>query len=687
MELFRLMATIGLDASEYEKGINSAKKSATDYRRDVMSLAQEFKKSGMTMSDAMKKAYQEIDKSAYDMSKNVSDSIDDVEKNTESTTSKQKGLWKRLFSSVETDAGSAFNSISAKTIAMGNLIASGIEKAVSAVGRLGSSAVTAAADIAAENAQFTAAFGELEAAATGTFNSIAKDTGVLSTRLRNVGTKAFSQFKGAGLDAVSALSSMDTYTRLAADAAAYYDMSLEDADERLRSFLRGNTEAGDSIGLFTSETQRNNKALEVYGQKWLDLTEAQKQMLMLDIANEIYEQSGAIGQAERESAEWSNVVGNLKEAWRQALGVFGTPFEERITPLIQKLTEFLSDETVSMRIGLLASGLASIADQAFDGAINFIDELISWSNGEGDSASMDALTNALSLLSGLASGLFKGPIELLKMLFSNPEGDAMESISLFLSDLTTFVESDTVSVILGFLGSAFLAINLFHSPLRLIAAGLALIVTNWKDIREWTINAWESLKDFIATHIPEGFLSAVVTVLETISSLVNGIKNAWNSFVNSLNSTNAATGIAKIDQALKQEGVLGAIGAGVDYVWGGGASAASSNSGFGGGSASSSGGSGRGFATGLDYVPYDNFEARLHFGEAVLNRADASAWRAGTGAQIDAGTLAAAVGEAVRAALEGMNVNIDGQRAGSLLAEPVSRSIAQMARNRRYQMG
>ena len=181
------------------------------------------------------------------------------------------------------------SSINAKAVAMGNMIAHAMEKAVNVAVDLGKSAIQNAADVAAEKAQFAAAFGEaLQGEADAAFRNIEQSTGVLSTRLKNVGTKAFSQFKGAGMGGVEALEAMEKYTNLAADAAAYYDISLEDADARLRSFLRGNTEAGDAIGLFTSESQRNSAAMETYKKKWKDLNEEQKQMLMLNISEEIY---------------------------------------------------------------------------------------------------------------------------------------------------------------------------------------------------------------------------------------------------------------------------------------------------------------------------------------------------------------------------------------------------------------
>lgn len=203
--------------------------------------------------------------------------------------------------------------------------------------RFTKSLVEASAQVSALNAQFSATFSEISTEANRMFDEVANATGVMATRLRTAGTKAFSQFKGAGLEANDALAQTERYLNLAADAAAYYDISLEDADVRLRSFIRGNVEAGDMIGLFTSEMQRNTKALELYGVKWLELTENQRQMVMLDVAEEIYTQSGAIGQASREADQYANVTGNLAENWLQFKAALGQPILEALIPVMQTL--------------------------------------------------------------------------------------------------------------------------------------------------------------------------------------------------------------------------------------------------------------------------------------------------------------------------------------------------------------
>lgn len=89
-------------------------------------------------------------------------------------------------------------------------------------------------------------------------------------------------------------------------------------------------------------------------------------------------------------------------------------------------------------------------------------------------------------------------------------------------------------------------------------------------------------------------------------------------------------------------------------------------------------------ATGLDYVPYDEFRARLHMGEAVLNRQEAEAWRSGSGSSVDINALGDVIERAIARGMASVAVNMDGQRVGTLVTPTVSRAIAREAYNRRY---
>lgn len=330
------------------------------------------------------------------------------------------------------------SNLSTKAVYWGNLLNDVTKNVVKTFTEIAIESLNVGAEMEAANAQFEAAFGGLQGVATAAFEAIGEEINVLPSRLKEVGTKGFSQLKGAGLSANEALDESQRLMRLAADAAAYYDISLEAADERLRSFMRGNTEAGDAIGLFTSESQRDSAAIETYGKKWLDLTEAQKQVLMLNIAEEIYKQAGAIGQAERESDSWSNTLANLKEAWRMIVGTFGLPFTDALTPVLEKVTTFLTEnqgdvETFSTSVaGLVENGLNKLLD-AFQ-----------W-------------------------------------LMDN---------------------QDKISVMLGIAAAGFVAIELAVNPIGTIiasitAAGIALIA-NWEEVKTKASEVWSSVVETIS---------------------------------------------------------------------------------------------------------------------------------------------------------------------------------------------
>lgn len=92
-------------------------------------------------------------------------------------------------------------------------------------------------------------------------------------------------------------------------------------------------------------------------------------------------------------------------------------------------------------------------------------------------------------------------------------------------------------------------------------------------------------------------------------------------------------------------------------------------------------------ASGLNYVPYDGYVANLHRGETILNQAQARQWRNGDGGSvsgINSQELASAVANAVRSAMAGVSINMNGERVGDVVTERVSSNLATQVRARRY---
>lgn len=622
-------------------------------------------------------------------------------------------------------AKQGFEKLDTWMVAKAQLIADGVKRAFSTIADFAKDAVTAAADVAAEKAQFAATFEGIEEAANGVLASVSNDTGILATRLQQVGTKAFSQFKGAGIDAAGALSMMDEYTRIAADAAAYYDISLEDADVRLRSFLRGNTEAGDAIGLFTSESQRNSKAVELYGTKWTNLTEAQKQNLMLNVAQEIYDQSGATGQAAREMDGWVNVVGNLQRVWKDVLAVVGAPFYESLTPVVKKLSEFLSDETVQTRLDMLASSLGDMAGYVFDGVIDLLDKILAWSSGEEKpSDTAQALFDIASSFGNIAGMIFTGVVDFLALLFNGFDKETAENVEEFLKDFSAFVDDplfQTAAVVLGGIVTAWIAMK---SPLVLVGLAVGAIVTHWKDIKEWAGKALEAVKDFFGTEVADALtniVSGIAGWFESIQTMASNALTAVDDFFKSKFDVSLTDIVQNVADAFKSvydwahdaltnaadffnatfsdpiSGILESISGWFDSVISKARTAIEKVQTFLGldtekrdsnpnnpyGNNWHNTGTPR-KATGLNYVPYNDFPAILHAGEAVLNRADATAYRAGNIGGISAESISQAVAVAVREALDGVGVYMGADRVGDLVTQRVSRNIAKGARAMRY---
>lgn len=253
-------------------------------------------------------------------------------------------------------AKKAENSLSKIFKTIGGVVAAAFS--VRTVVNFGRACTEVFASIAAEESAFAQVMGDYADTAQAKLNAVADQTGITSTRMTGAMTSLTAKFKGLGYSTEDATTLATDSLLIAADAAAFWDMSLDESVSHLNSFINGNYEAGEAIGIFATDSQMAAYAVEKGIVKdvkaWSQLDEATKQATRLDYARNMQQQSGVVGQASKEADAYANVMANLKEAWRQFQGVIGKPILEKIVlPAMQKLNAFMPKLTESVQNGIL----------------------------------------------------------------------------------------------------------------------------------------------------------------------------------------------------------------------------------------------------------------------------------------------------------------------------------------------
>lgn len=265
------------------------------------------------------------------------------------------------FSDSIDDAGAAsldFSDI-LKAGILSDVIMSGFRKLLDLAKGFASGMIESAAQVQAENAQFEQTFAGFEAAAKSSLQAVADEAGITATRMQGSYTKIYAFAKTAGADSEEALGLAQRALEAAADSAAYYDRSIEDATETLQSFLKGNYANDAALGIAATETTRNTAANEKYAKSFQELSEAQKVDVLLSMVEAGNKASGALGQAARESDSWENATGELREAQRQLQAVLGKPVMKNTIPIIQKFTDKMNAAAESGKLDDLAEGIGA----------------------------------------------------------------------------------------------------------------------------------------------------------------------------------------------------------------------------------------------------------------------------------------------------------------------------------------
>ncbi len=337
-ELKLLSASFGQNSTAQEKNKATAEvlgRQLENQKQAVEQLTRQYDKAvqkyGENSTQALK--YKQNLLEAQTAVKNTENNISELNSGLNKNTKEFKNAG---------DSGLSFGDI-LKANVFGNVIIEGAKKLASAIKGISGEMIEAAARGKALNSQFEQTFGNLQGQATEIIKGIANSTGILESRLKGAATQIYAFAKASGADENTSLNIMQRALTAAADSAAYYDRSLEDTVETMKSFLKGNFANDARLGMSVTEITRNAKALELYGKKYRELTEAQKTNTLLSMVEQTNRLTGAAGQARREMDGWENVTGNLKATWQQFLMQAGLPFLENITPIIQDITSRLNN--------------------------------------------------------------------------------------------------------------------------------------------------------------------------------------------------------------------------------------------------------------------------------------------------------------------------------------------------------
>lgn len=321
---------------------------------------------------------------------------------------------------------------------LGDVITKGLDLLIDKAKEFASGMIDAAAEVRAQASQFEQTFGSLGTVADTKIRAIANETGILDTRMRSAASGIYAFARSSGADSTEALGLMETALMAAADNAAYYDRSLEDATDTLQSFLKGNYANDAALGVSATETTRNAAAMKKFKKEYKDLTEVQKQQTLLQMVVDAQELSGAMGQASREAEGWENVQGNLNEAFRQFQATAGQPFLTNLVPRIQKVTAGLQDLQNNIDWDKIADGV--------DRAFGFLDR-----NGE----------SIIKIIASIGAGF--AAWETIKGI--NTVGTAIKGIVTSLSGLSAFAAANPFTILAGAAAALTVALGLTYTAL------------------------------------------------------------------------------------------------------------------------------------------------------------------------------------------------------------------------------
>ena len=464
------------------------------------------------------------------------------------------------------DANEAIDDTTDKASQSENKISSAFKKigtavatyfAVDKIKDFGLSCIDAASDANAASSQFSQVFGDMESQASKSLQTIADNTGIAENRMKGSYTQIAAFAKTTGLDTSDALGLADRAMVAVADSAAFYDRSLEETTESLQSFLKGNYENDAALGLSCTEITRNEAANRLYGKSFNDLSEAQKQLTLLQMVEDANKLSGAMGQASRESDTWTNQTGNLKQVWKDFQSILGSNILPLAVDVVKRAADFVQDLSDKIKnSSSIFEGFSSIISDIVAKIQAKIPEFVALAGkmmtefGESIKSNLPTVvTKALDMIEGFVDTiaqnlptLIQSGVEMLKNIaqgIADAIPTLIERVPAIVSKIANLINDNAPTILVaGFDIIVTLGKGLINAIPTLIENIPQIIQAIWDAFCAFN---WINLGKQLISGIKSGVTNAASSLKDAVHNIFNGIKDKVSNL--STAAKNVATNI------------------------------------------------------------------------------------------------------------------------------------------------
>jgi uncharacterized protein YukE len=409
----------------------------------------------------------------------VSDATSALQRLSQSMQSLQKKIGSSM-SGISTNMKNVGNTLKNVGNQMADVGAKGFVAITLPIAGLTKQILETGSNMVSFEATYKQVFKGLASSANSWSASFGKSIGLNSTVIKQSLLDFQSYSQNMGMTGKSALNFSEKMTSLTADLAAFKNMDMSEAGDRLMAMFRGEYDSAEALGLAINETTIKQEMMRegLQGQ-FSDLDQTTKMQLLYNLA--MYQSKDAQGQAAREADQYQNKIQNLK------------------------------------------SQLADTAQNLFTIMLPVVQQV------------MDKITRLITCFNSLSDSTKKW------ILIIAGVTAVVMPIILYLGILISVI--GTVITIVGTVIGVVMALGATFGFVGLAIAALAVLAIKnwdtikntaiwaWNGIRDGFISAWNTIKSIAATIwsvITYPFRKAWETIKGIYADIKAGFKNAFN---------------------------------------------------------------------------------------------------------------------------------------------------------------